>query len=76
MQIKTEWDLSFLYNGAKDSTIKTDTEKAERVIGNFVHKRKNSTEYLRNPEIIRQALDEYEQIQADYYHGTREATYR
>jgi hypothetical protein len=39
-------------------------QTAEEIISSFKNKRENREDYLSNPQILKEALDEYEEIQS------------
>lgn len=57
--IKTEWDLTPLLDGDDDSRIEEKRKEIEQHVKNFVEKWRNREDYLRKPEVLREALDDY-----------------
>lgn len=75
MEIRTEWDFSELTK--IDFT--EERKKIEKAYTDFRDKWKNNLEYLEKPEILKKALDEYENLERNflgnegyYYHLLRE----
>lgn len=62
-EIKTEWDLNPLLKGG---SFEEKREKWRKTTDDFISKWKNRTDYLENPEILKEALDEYEKWKRDY----------
>jgi oligoendopeptidase F len=60
MKIKTEWDLSPLLSGDHDPAIEKRKKDAEKRVDAFVKKWKNRTDFLSQPKVLREALDDYE----------------
>ena len=57
---KTSWDLSSLFISASDPKITFAKENAKVATEKFVKKWKFNSDYLSKPNILKQALDEYE----------------
>ncbi|MBI2410044.1 M3 family oligoendopeptidase [Candidatus Kaiserbacteria bacterium] len=75
--MKTEWDLTSLYEGLEDARIERDQKQADRVVAAFAGKYRARTDYLKNPAALAKAIGEYEQIfqlpasRAGYYASFR-----
>ncbi|PIR43751.1 hypothetical protein COV24_01185 [candidate division WWE3 bacterium CG10_big_fil_rev_8_21_14_0_10_32_10] len=63
---KNEWDFSALYGSDSDKKIELDKKKVKEQNYNFINKWKNSKDYLKNPIVLKQALIEYENLNASY----------
>jgi len=63
---KTEWDLSPLLASDDDTTIDSYLEKAKKANYKFINKWENRKDYLKDPKILKEALDEYEKLVATY----------
>jgi len=63
---KTEWDLSPLFKGDDDSEMDKKRKEVEEKSYAFINKWKNRSDYLEKPEVLKEALDEYEKLQRDY----------
>lgn len=63
---KTEWDLSPLLNGDNDPSIEQKKKEISDEVGKFIQKWKNKDDYLNNPETLREALDDYEELLRNY----------
>lgn len=59
---KDTWNLSPLYKSDTDPKIKRDMKLAQEANYRFINKWKNRDDYLKNPKILRQALDELDKI--------------
>lgn len=57
---KTEWNLGALFRDDEDPRIQEKTAEVERKSRAFITKWKDRTDYLRDPAVLRKALDEYE----------------
>jgi hypothetical protein len=57
---KTEWDLSPLLSGDNDPRIELEQKTIVEDTQRFVEKWKPRTDYLQNPAILGEALDDYE----------------
>lgn len=56
------WNLKLLYENLEDPIIEEDLKKSEEVVNAFVEKWKDNTEYLKEPQVLKTALDEYEKL--------------
>ena len=63
---QTTWNLKQLFNGDDDPRIEEKRKVVERKSYEFINKWKDRKDYLKNPSVLRQALDEYEQWKRDY----------
>jgi oligoendopeptidase F len=63
---QTTWNLKRLFNGDDDPRIEEKRKVVERKSYEFINKWKDRKDYLKNPSILKQALDEYEQWKRDY----------
>lgn len=61
---KTDWNLSPLLKN--ESEIPQKLEKIKKAHENFVNKWKNNPEYLRNPKILKNALDDLENLEKNF----------
>jgi oligoendopeptidase F len=61
MEVKTEWDLKglFGYDDYKDPQIEKDVKKGIRQIKAFAKKWSDREDWLSDPAVLREALDEY-----------------
>ena len=80
MQIKTEWDFSQLMKSEDEEEIERARRKVKEQAEGFAAKWKENSEYLREPQVLLAALDDYEKIKAgttsgDDGAGTAEAYY-
>ncbi len=57
---KTEWNLNCLFKGINDPTIEEKRKKWLVKTQEFISKWKQRKDYLENPKIMKEALDEYE----------------
>lgn len=57
------WKLNTLYQSEKDPQIQKDIDKGILLAKKFVEKWKKDKEYTKNPEILKNALDDYEQLE-------------
>jgi oligoendopeptidase F len=55
------WDLRSLFAGDDDPAMDKKIREVEKESMRFIDKWKDSKEYLNEPSVLRQALDEYEQ---------------
>jgi oligoendopeptidase F len=61
----TVWNLRLLFENDRDPRIEDEMAEVERKSYGFINKWKNRKDYLRDPEVLRQALDEYEEWKRD-----------
>lgn len=59
---KHTWNLTPLYKSDNDPQIEKDVQKAMKKNHSFINKWKNRQDYLNDPKVLREALDEYNQI--------------
>jgi len=59
-KIKTKWDLSKLFRNDEDPGILAEQGKIHEEGYKFINKWKDRQDYLENPVILKEALDEYE----------------
>jgi oligoendopeptidase F len=60
------WNLKLLYENLKDPQIEQDIQASEQAIMTFVSHWKEQEEYLKDPKILKKALDEYEKLHREY----------
>ncbi|MCK6462634.1 MAG: M3 family oligoendopeptidase [Candidatus Pacebacteria bacterium] len=63
---KAEWDLSSLLTGDNDPEAAKKRKRVEEENRKFANKWKNRADYLENPAILKEALDEYEKLNRFY----------
>ena len=63
--IKTSWDLSGLLSGDNDPIIEQTKEAIANRNKAFVAKWKDRTDYLDDPAVLKEALDEFEVMESD-----------
>lgn len=66
MQTKNKWNLQPLFQNDNDPQMKSKRKILEKESYEFINKWKNREDYLRNPKILKQALDEYENWLRNY----------
>jgi oligoendopeptidase F len=79
MSLPTKWNLGVLYKGDDDPKIQEDLGKTEELSREFVKRWKDRPEYLEDPKVLREALDDIESSGRDqgidgrlsYYFGLR-----
>ncbi len=72
---KTVWNLKPLFENDNDSLIRKERKEVEQKSYKFINKWKDRQDYLKNPAILKKALDEYEQWQKFYGEGGKEWYY-
>ncbi|MBI2046117.1 MAG: M3 family oligoendopeptidase [Parcubacteria group bacterium] len=63
---KTEWDLSPLGKGDDDKTFAEKREAIRAANYAFINKWKDRDDYLKEPSVLKKALDEYEALERNY----------
>ena len=63
---KTQWDLSPLGANDDDQKFVEKREKIHAVNYAFINKWKDRDDYLKEPSVLKEALDEYEALQRNY----------
>ncbi|MFH1585989.1 MAG: M3 family oligoendopeptidase [archaeon] len=59
---KTEWDLSPLLSGDDDPSVEERRKRVKVESYRFIDKWKDRKDYLESPEVLKEALDEYEKL--------------
>jgi oligoendopeptidase F len=72
---QTTWNLDPLFKSDSDPQIEKQRKIVERESYKFINKWKGSKDYLKNPAVLKQALDEYENWQKNYGTGGDEWYY-
>lgn len=75
LEIKTEWNLSPLFNSDNDENIAKEREKVLKATQDFVEKWKNNEQYLQDAQILKEALDDYEKWNRFFGPNYRELFY-
>lgn len=57
---RRDWNLGLLFENDNDPRIEKEMAEVERKSYGFINKWKHRRDYLRHPEVLRRALDEYE----------------
>ena len=65
-KISTKWDLTRLFESDDDPRIEENRITVEQKSYAFINKWKNRKDYLKEPAILRKALDEYEKWKYNY----------
>jgi len=65
-KIKTAWDLSGLLAGDDDPKTEQLIRQAQEAYQKFVDKWESRTDYLADPVVLKEALDDYEYLARDY----------
>ncbi len=65
-QLPTLWNLTPLYKSDNDPEIEKDLKIIEKESYKFINKWSKADNYLKNPKILKQALDEYEHWVANF----------
>lgn len=60
IMIKKDWDLTPLYTSDHDPAMEKDRKEVDKSVNTFVAKWKPAIEKIKDPKILRTALDEYE----------------
>ncbi|MDP3881706.1 MAG: M3 family oligoendopeptidase [Nanoarchaeota archaeon] len=63
---RKEWDLNILFKSDDDSSIEKERKIIKNKADEFVTKWKSREDYLEDPEILKEALDEYEELIRNY----------
>ncbi len=72
---RTSWDLKPLFKGDDDAQIGKEREEVKQQSYQFINKWKDRDDYLTDPGILKQALDEYEQWARNYAQSGKEGYY-
>jgi oligoendopeptidase F len=63
---KLEWDYSSLTSGVLDEQIEKEKEIIREKVSGFVSKWKGRSDYLESPEVLKEALDEFEYFMGNF----------
>ncbi len=63
---KTDWNLTPLFKHDDDPRIQSEKEEIEKKSYEFINAWRDRTDYLRDPSILKQALDQYERWKRAY----------
>jgi oligoendopeptidase F len=69
------WNLKMLFKNDNDPAMAEERKIVERESYKFINKWRNREDYLSNPRILKQALDEYENWQRHYGTAGKEGNY-
>jgi oligoendopeptidase F len=61
-----EWNLNLLYKSIDDPQIEKDIQTSEKAVNTFIKTWKENDKYLKDPKILKKALDEYEELFAKH----------
>ena len=61
---RSVWNLKLLFAGDNDPRIEESRKRVEKKSYEFINAWKDRTDYLEDPAILRQALDQYEFVEA------------
>lgn len=80
MAVKTDgdsltWNLAHLFKGDNDPEIPKFQKMAEKNVARFVNKWEKRDDYLKDPQILAQALDDYEKLWREYGTGNKVSFY-
>jgi oligoendopeptidase F len=60
------WNLGLLYKNIDDPQIEKDIEASEKALITFIKKWKENDKYLKDPKVLKEALDDYEKLNSKY----------
>lgn len=63
---KTRWDLKLIFKNESEKEISASRKKVINANYKFIDKWKDRDDYLKNPKVLAEALDEYEFIQRNF----------
>ena len=72
---RSVWNLKPLFAGDNDPRIEESRKRVEKMSYEFINAWKDRTDYLEDPAILRQALDQYESWKRKYYTDGDEGYY-
>lgn len=72
---QTTWNLKPLFKSDNDPAMAEERKKVERESYRFINKWKERDDYLKDPAVLKEALDEYENWRRYYGTGGYEETY-
>ena len=67
--IRTEWDLSQLLKHDDDGMFEQKIKVADEKHNEFVKKWKNREDYLKHPEVLKEALDDFNNLNEKHANG-------
>jgi oligoendopeptidase F len=72
---QTSWNFTPLFSGDDDPKMVEKREEVKQANYAFINKWKDRTDYLEDPAILKEALDEFESLSRNYGSGGDEAYY-
>lgn len=69
------WDLSPLLKNDEDRAVEDYRKTLHKKCYAFINKWKDRNDYLKTPKVLKQALDEYEELARYYFDGGKEGFY-
>ena len=72
---QTTWDLSPLYSSDDDPQMSTDRKRVAAANYSFINKWHDRSDYLTDPQVLKEALDELEAIDHDWGNSGKEGYY-
>ncbi len=60
--MKTKWNLDLLYKSPQDPKIEDDIERSKKLVSSFCKKWKTHEKYFKEPKVLKEALDDYENL--------------
>lgn len=60
------WNLKLLYKNLDDPKIEKDIKASENALKAFIEKWKKNDRYLKDPKVLKEALDEYEDLHSNH----------
>ncbi|MDO8498787.1 MAG: M3 family oligoendopeptidase, partial [bacterium] len=69
------WNLKLLFSGDNDPKMARKRKILERENYKFINKWKNRDDYLKDPKVLKEALDELERLESQYSTGGAEEYY-
>lgn len=70
-----KWNLELLYKNINDPLIEQDLKASEDAINSFIDKWKKNNEYLKDPKVLKKALDDYENLYEEHGLFTKPSYY-
>src|SRR3989344_117603 len=66
IKIKTTWDLSPFFKSDDDPSMESKRKEWISTTEKFIAKWKNNNDYLTSPQVMKEALDDYEKLNRFY----------
>jgi oligoendopeptidase F len=72
---QTEWNFKELFAGDNDPSMEKERKEIEKANHKFIEKWRMDEKYLKDPKVLKEALDEFEVLQRQFGNGGKQGYY-